>query len=79
MTNTKDRDPLVYSAGVTPISRSIPKAVTASQATAMNKANSSMQLTRAADYAVRVMVYLASLPSHQRVLLRADCPRHRGT
>jgi Rrf2 family protein len=67
--NTKDRDLLIYSAGVTPDFRSISKAVTASQATAMNKTNSSMQLTRAADYAVRVMVYLASLPSHQRVLL----------
>jgi Rrf2 family protein len=30
-----------------------------------------MQLTRAADYAVRVMVYLASLPAEERVLLPA--------
>lgn len=30
-----------------------------------------MQLTRAADYAVRVMVHLASLPTHERVLLPA--------
>lgn len=28
-----------------------------------------MQLTRAADYAVRVMVYLATLPENQRALL----------
>jgi len=28
-----------------------------------------MQLTRAADYAIRVMVYLARLPDHQRALL----------
>jgi len=28
-----------------------------------------MQLTRAADYAIRVMVYLATLPDHQRALL----------
>lgn len=35
----------------------------------MKKNNSSMQLTRAADYAVRVMVYLASLPAQERVLL----------
>jgi Rrf2 family protein len=35
------------------------------------RANSSMQLTRAADYAVRVMVYLAALPADERVLLPA--------
>jgi DNA-binding IscR family transcriptional regulator len=29
----------------------------------MKKPNSSMQLTRAADYAVRVMIQLAVLPS----------------
>jgi Rrf2 family protein len=34
-----------------------------------SRANSSMQLTRAADYAVRVMVHLATLPPHQRALL----------
>jgi Rrf2 family iron-sulfur cluster assembly transcriptional regulator len=33
--------------------------------------NSSMQLTRAADYAVRVMVHLATLPPECRVLLPA--------
>lgn len=33
--------------------------------------NSSMQLTRAADYAVRVMVHLAILPPGSRVLLPA--------
>jgi len=32
---------------------------------------SSMQLTRAADYAVRVMIHLASLPQDQRSLLPA--------
>ncbi len=35
----------------------------------MKKANSSMQLTRAADYAVRVMVHLATLPPQERALL----------
>ena len=35
----------------------------------MEKCNSSMQLTRAADYAVRVMIYLARVPRDQRVLL----------
>jgi Rrf2 family protein len=30
-----------------------------------------MQLTRAADYAVRVMIHLATLPAHQRALLPA--------
>lgn len=37
----------------------------------MKKANSSMQLTRAADYAVRVMVHLATLPARKRALLPA--------
>ena len=36
---------------------------------AMMRPNSSMQLTRAADYAVRVMIQLASLPSEGRVSL----------
>jgi len=36
-----------------------------------SRTNSSMQLTRAADYAVRVMVHLATLPPHQRALLPA--------
>jgi Rrf2 family protein len=34
-----------------------------------DKCNSSMQLTRAADYAVRVMIHLATLPPASRVLL----------
>jgi len=34
-----------------------------------DRCNSSMQLTRAADYAVRVMVYLATLPDDKRALL----------
>lgn len=37
----------------------------------MSKCNSSMQLTRAADYGVRVMVHLAMLPAHERALLPA--------
>lgn len=37
----------------------------------MKRPGSTMQLTRAADYAVRVMVYLAALPENQRVLLPA--------
>ena len=37
----------------------------------MKKTNSSMQLTRAADYAMRVMVHLATLPSAERALLPA--------
>jgi Rrf2 family protein len=35
----------------------------------MKKTNSSMQLTRAADYGVRVMVYLARMPEQDRVML----------
>jgi Rrf2 family protein len=35
----------------------------------MKRPNSSMQLTRAADYAVRVMIHLAALPSAGRVSL----------
>ncbi len=37
----------------------------------MKRSNSSMQLTRAADYAVRVMVHLAALPARERALLPA--------
>jgi Rrf2 family protein len=37
----------------------------------MKRSNSSMQLTRAADYGVRVMVHLATLPAHERTLLPA--------
>ncbi len=37
----------------------------------MQGSNSSMQLTRAADYGVRVMIYLATLPDDVRVLLPA--------
>ncbi len=37
----------------------------------MAKSGSTMQLTRAADYAVRGMVHLATLPAHERVLLPA--------
>ena len=35
----------------------------------MKRLNSSMQLTRAADYGVRVMIHLASLPAESRVSL----------
>lgn len=35
----------------------------------VEKCNSSMQLTRAADYAVRVMIHLATLPQEARALL----------
>jgi len=37
----------------------------------MKKCNSSMQLTRAADYGVRVMVHLATLGTNERALLPA--------
>jgi Rrf2 family protein len=37
----------------------------------MEKCNSSMQLTRAADYGVRVMVHLAKIPRDHRALLPA--------
>ncbi|MGA2649646.1 MAG: Rrf2 family transcriptional regulator [Terracidiphilus sp.] len=37
----------------------------------MKRTNSSMQLTRAADYAVRVMIHLATLPAHDRASLPA--------
>src|SRR5579871_4653813 len=42
---------------------------TVGRTASMKRANSSMQLTRAADYAVRVMVQLAASPVEQRVLL----------
>jgi Rrf2 family protein len=35
----------------------------------MGQSSSSMQLTRAADYGVRVMIHLATLPGHQRARL----------
>ena len=35
----------------------------------MGKHSSSMQITRAADYAVRAMIYLANLPAGERVML----------
>lgn len=37
----------------------------------MGRSGSSMQLTRAADYAVRVMIHLATLPANERTLLPA--------
>jgi Rrf2 family protein len=37
----------------------------------MAQSGSTMQLTRAADYAVRVTIHLATLPDHQRALLPA--------
>jgi Rrf2 family protein len=36
-----------------------------------DKSSSSMQLTRAADYGIRVMIYLATLPADTRVMLPA--------
>jgi Rrf2 family protein len=35
----------------------------------MGETGSTMQLTRAADYGVRVMIHLATLPDHQRARL----------
>ncbi|MGD0098190.1 MAG: Rrf2 family transcriptional regulator [Terracidiphilus sp.] len=37
----------------------------------MGQTGSTMQLTRAADYAVRVMIHLATLPAQERALLPA--------
>ena len=37
----------------------------------MEKFSSSMQLTRAADYAVRVMIHLATLTDNERAMLPA--------
>lgn len=37
----------------------------------MAQSGSTMQLTRAADYAVRVTIHLATLPDHERALLPA--------
>ena len=37
----------------------------------MGQSGSTMQLTRAADYAVRVSIHLATLPGHERALLPA--------
>ena len=37
----------------------------------MKTCNSSMQLTRAADYALRVMIHLTTLQPHERALLPA--------
>jgi len=37
----------------------------------MEKASSTMQVTRAADYGIRVMIHMATLPVHERVLLPA--------
>lgn len=35
----------------------------------MNKPSSTMQVTRAADYGIRVMIHLATLPAQERALL----------
>jgi len=45
---------------------------------ALEKCSSSMQLTRGADYAVRVMVHLATLPPEKRAFL-PDLARVTGT
>lgn len=39
------------------------------QGNSMRHCNNSMQLTRAADYGIRVMIQLAKLPDHERALL----------
>lgn len=49
----------------------LPVATCAADGDSMEKSGSSMQLTRAADYAVRVMICLATLPDHERTLLPA--------
>lgn len=41
------------------------------ESVSMAQCGTSMQLTRAADYAVRVMIHLATLPAHERALLPA--------
>lgn len=46
--------------------------------TAPVRCNPSMQLTRASDYAVRVMVHLATLPDEERMLL-PDLARATGS
>jgi Rrf2 family protein len=45
--------------------------MTARKGGLMKTCNSSMQLTRAADYALRVMIHLTSLQPHERALLPA--------
>jgi len=35
----------------------------------MARSSSTMQLTRAADYGIRVMIHMATLPAHERALL----------
>jgi Rrf2 family protein len=37
----------------------------------MDKTSSTMQVTRAADYGIRVMIHMATLPAHERALLPA--------
>ena len=49
----------------------LPVRMSFQQVKLMKRSSSSMQLTRAADYAVRVMVYLATLPAGERALLPA--------
>ncbi len=83
MSNTGDCDILGYSAGGSRESTGAGKyasflfsparsfAISFVQAYFMKKRNSSMQLTRAADYGVRVMVHLATLGANERALLPA--------
>src|SRR5271157_3961303 len=35
----------------------------------MERSSSTMQVTRAADYGIRVMIHMATLPAHERALL----------
>ncbi|MGD0680611.1 MAG: Rrf2 family transcriptional regulator [Terracidiphilus sp.] len=37
----------------------------------MARSSSTMQVTRAADYGIRVMIHMATLPAHERALLPA--------
>jgi Rrf2 family protein len=72
MALTPFRDFLVYTrkgrSGFRPVLARLP-VMSAKNAT--TRCNSSMQLTRAADYGVRVMVHLATSPRNARMLLPA--------
>jgi len=76
MKGTSACDALNYAADLTAIVVSAPEAAFRRRSdqgnvdaadNAMKRPNSSMQLTRAADYAVRVMIHLATLPLGTRV------------
>lgn len=79
MERTSACDGFIYAADLTATVFQIPEGAACAafrtdarqvrQDNAMKRANSSMQLTRAADYAVRVMIQLAALPDRARVSL----------